>query len=206
MVLSAFVFLCLLKEYPESTLSIDEVHSLYSIPLSYLVGADKDDSRWRPVHVDIVSHIFPPSYRRRASFLSFMVGGLEYHGIHPDEQYLFLMNDQQAPSNPPPYFPIWGLTLWITTDLLKKLQVSKKATDLILMQSAPTYYSPDLEFMVSLLNGWMPRRLEVFLVRARLACRLSTIYAVGLGVAFIIFLRITILFMILRQIYFLFNF
>ena len=118
-----------------------------------------------------------------------LLGGVNFFGI-PTDEFLMIKADQDEGTvipKPTKIYPLWGLTLWMTSDLLLRINV---ADDPIADKGAPRYTAWDMELLMKFFHGPKAKKLETFLLRSYLPIGLRTNAATRSIAAFAILLRI----------------
>ncbi|KAJ3300393.1 hypothetical protein HDV03_002209, partial [Kappamyces sp. JEL0829] len=111
MVLCSFVYLCFEPLQP-LLLNEGEIHSVYWVPISHLVSTSVP---WRPVYFDTWLPPVRPSLRYYIALLPFSARNL--YGIDIDDRFLHCIPGSEK-RQVVRQFPLWGLTLWMTSDFL----------------------------------------------------------------------------------------
>ncbi|KAL2920119.1 hypothetical protein HK105_200185 [Polyrhizophydium stewartii] len=178
MVLSCHVFVQLAPATPPTRLQTSEVAGTHWIPLSYLHMPRPSD--WRPVPMRIAHYAIPPTMlvaspwqirvrRSLADAITLLAGDCVFRGI-------------AVPGDPPGSFPIWGMTLWLLSDLLAVADgVPVDSPAALVVGGFPKYTSPDVHWIVSVLTlGRYPSRL--FFDDGKASSGLQMHNAVALGI------------------------
>ncbi|KAI8896683.1 NUDIX hydrolase domain-like protein [Globomyces pollinis-pini] len=159
MVLCCFIYIQLNHNTPTMTLNEDEIQSIYWVPITNLV----DSKVWEPIYFNISNHLFPKQVNALiGGFLEAAVGGFSFFGIPIDESYCEISTGKQVNLTAKKY-PLWGLTLWMTSDLLTLMGYSP-----IAHKGSPRYSSWDVDGMISLLSLGKPRQLCTWLDRSNI--------------------------------------
>ena len=144
MVLSAFVYLQTRDETPAITLQNSEVASCYWVPISYLTS---DSTPWHPVKYSLSTILFHNRVPRIDNILNRFIGNLSFFGIPIPAEFRYASSDSEMSRLAiDRQFPLWGLTLWMTSDLLKLMGFSNIAS-----KGSPRYSAPDTNFVLRLL-------------------------------------------------------
>jgi 8-oxo-dGTP pyrophosphatase MutT (NUDIX family) len=184
MVLCCFVYLQVIDAPLEFTVNPQEISSVYWIPCNYLVDPK---ARWDPIPFEISRHL---SSRMPGAFeplLSTFFGKVVFFGVDAPIEHRVLVAKEYETAYKQKY-PIWGLTLWMTSDLLSLIGLGK-----IAQHGGPQYSAVDVDLCISILSG-KKRTLETFLHRERVNLGLSTVHAVRVAVALGLGLRIVFLY------------
>jgi hypothetical protein len=180
MILCSFVYFQKSRDTPNITVQETEIASAYWVPVSYLCS----DLQWSSIDYPISRTIFGQDlWPRIDSVLQYVLGGIKFFGIPISPTHRTIMgHSSRAKIAIDRNFPIWGLTLWITSDLITLLGFPAIAN-----LGAPRYSAPDVEFILSILLG-NQRSLGSFLHRETIgyglefltASRISIIISLGL--------------------------
>jgi 8-oxo-dGTP pyrophosphatase MutT (NUDIX family) len=184
MVLCCFVYLQVLDTPLEFIVNPEEISSIYWIPCSYLADPK---AKWDPIPFEISRHL---SSRMPGAFeplLSTFFGKVVFFGVDAPLQHRVLVAKEYEIAYKQKY-PIWGLTLWMTSDTLSLLGLGK-----IVQHGGPQYSAVDVDLCISILSG-KKRTLETFLHREKVNLGLSTVHAVRVAVALGLGLRIAFLY------------
>ncbi|KAI8905516.1 NUDIX hydrolase domain-like protein [Gorgonomyces haynaldii] len=186
MVLCCFVFLQTFGPTPRLTLDLKEVSATHWVPCGYL--SNHRLWEWTPVHHDIYRQILPMSVPPlvRTTFktvFKYLLGGFNYYGI-------------PIPGKTTD-FPLWGLTLWMTIDLLGHMKhPNTQFKDRFLLYASPRYTSPDVDFLIQMLSfGKQP--LAVFIHRSSVGFGYSILWAVRVAAVISIALKA----IVMRQVF-----
>ena len=216
MVLTAFVFAFKgdASNMPLFNLEAGEVYSIYLVPISYLASRT---TLWQPVSFPLSRYLIPSFIMARFPLIDsilqtvLQLGTFDFYGIPFPDSFKVLPNppkskDLQASPNskivpkPEKMFPLWGLTLWMTSDFISiissptpnkpnslpnlhllppSLHLDTTTLDIDVADiHPPRFSSPDLDFLLTMCH-WIPssgkhRSLKRFLERGRLVMGLRT--------------------------------
>jgi 8-oxo-dGTP pyrophosphatase MutT (NUDIX family) len=186
MVLCSFVYLQVIDTPLEFIINPAEISSIYWIPCEYLVNPN---TKWDAIPFDISRHVSQKVPHLLQPILSIFCGQVLFFGIKAPLEYRVLVAKEYEIQYRNQY-PIWGLTLWMTSDLLAILghvPVAKKG--------GPRYSAIDVDWFISLLSG-KKRTLETFLHRDKIKFGLSTVHAVRLAVTIGLTARVIIIYQV----------
>ena len=199
MVLCSFVYLLKDSKLPIFDLSAGEVYGIYMIPISYLISSA---TVWEPVRFDISHHLFPnlPSHSLTKSILRYFLGGINFYGIPALDEFLVASVDQDCQAQipkPAKVYPLWGLSLWITSDFL----CINSTTFPIADKGAPQYTSWDIEMLMNFFHLLKPKKLERYLLRSYLPIGFRTSFAIKYAAVLAVCLRIAIIYFLLFRLF-----
>ncbi|KAH9268467.1 hypothetical protein BASA83_009310 [Batrachochytrium salamandrivorans] len=180
MIISSSVFLQLASTTPPMTLCSDEVAATYWIPIDVFRAANqypRTSMPWMHINNDIIpTRSLMPS--------------LAHYGISRNLQYLMrTLSGQcqyagvQVPNSPKDALPVWGMTLWLTSDLVALASGVSPDSDSVLATKATGIYSmPDIHWCVWILTlARYPRR--VFVDHMKPSTILDTHHAAAIAIA-----------------------
>jgi ADP-ribose pyrophosphatase YjhB (NUDIX family) len=189
MVLCSFVFLQLSPSSPKLTLRASEVAAVYWIPIAYLVA---DDSEWTFINFDITNNVGSIKLPRIIKFfLSYIVGRFRFFGIRPLGSHCEIISKDGEEAENKGY-PIWGLTLWMTSDLLVGFGLRNIAN-----RGAVRYSARDLDLIMSVFP-WKLTQMK-FLDTANRLFGVNTIVAVRIAVVCAVIFRLSFLYFIAKK-------
>ena len=180
MILSPFVYLQTCKITPEIVLQESEVASCYWVPISHLIS----EIPWSPVEYSLSTIIFRWRITRLDKVLNYLLGSISFFGIPIPADYRHSESDtEMAKAAIERSFPLWGLTLWMTSDLLK---MSGYPT--IAHKGSPVYTSLDMNLILRMLsikkqNPYLGTVEYRWGISTESAVRVAMIIAVGFRLA-----------------------
>jgi hypothetical protein len=168
----------------EIIMNPSEISSVYWIPCEYLIDPG---AIWDPVPFDISKHISSRTPRFITPILSAFCGQVLFFGIDAPIEYRAEVVKEYESGYIKKY-PIWGLTLWMTSDLLCLMGFQP-----IAHKGRPRYSALDVDWVISILSG-KKRTLETFLLRDKIGFGLSTVHAVRFAVTLGLTIRVVMLY------------
>ena len=141
MVLCPFIYMYLSPTLPSVNMNLEEVSSVHWIPLSLFTN--ENTALWKPVTFPIARHIIPfnvmnsPYKKWIEKVLEFVAGDYSYYGI-------------VVPGAQPEDFPIWGLTLGMTSDILTIFSEIPILSTKLAIKGRPCYTVMDIDYLVTL--------------------------------------------------------
>ncbi|KAI9483613.1 MAG: NUDIX hydrolase domain-like protein [Benjaminiella poitrasii] len=135
MVLCPFVYLQVVPESPSFLLQASEVADVKWVPLSFFLSSQKYINRPIKEHLSIIRL----EHRWVSPLIRFMMGSVTF----PAVDLPVTTTDKQAAS----LFRLWGLTMGMTSDLVKFTQFNDMAF-VKLTKSLPIFSRPDIGFLV----------------------------------------------------------
>ncbi|KAJ3252785.1 hypothetical protein HK103_001286 [Boothiomyces macroporosus] len=168
MVLCCFVFLQ--KEDVAIKTDPNEISLVYWVPVNEILEC----RRWEAVSFPITQHLFQGTN----SILNALVGSYSFYGvpINENRRAEHIIEGTPRPSTAHRLFPLWGLTLWMTSDFLEQL-----GHPCIGILGKPRYSSPEVDLFISLM--YTKKDLQTSLVRDRMRFGLGYITVVRVAVA-----------------------
>ena len=182
MVLSAFVYLQTSDKTPAIILQHSEIASCYWVPITYLAS---ELTPWSPVEYSMSSIILRSRNHHIDIALKQVVGGISFYGIPIPTDYRHSESDSEmSRAAIQKQFPLWGLTLWMTSDLLDLMGYAS-----IAHKGSPRYSAFDVNLILKLLSA---RREEPYLGTVEYRWGLSTQSAVRIATGISLGLRLAI--------------
>ncbi|KAJ3269708.1 hypothetical protein HDV01_001096 [Terramyces sp. JEL0728] len=167
MVLCCFVFLQ--KEAAVIKTDPNEISVVYWVPIREILECKK----WEAISFPITQHLF----QGKSSLLNALVGSYSFYGIPIDELRRakhVIVGEPRAEANHR-LFPLWGLTLWMTSDFLEAL-----GHPCIGIYGKPRYSSPEVDLFIRIM--YTKNDLKTSLVRDQMRFGLGYITVVRLAV------------------------
>ncbi|KAJ3320571.1 hypothetical protein HDV06_005197 [Boothiomyces sp. JEL0866] len=185
MVLCCFVFL----QKSDAVIKTDpnEISLVYWVPIKDILEC----KHWEAISFPITQHLFQGTN----SLLNALVGSYSFYGVPINEsrRVEHVVEGTPRPQTAHRLFPLWGLTLWMTSDFLEKL-----GHPCVGVFGKPRYSSPEVDMFISLM--YTKKDLKTSLVRDRMRFGLGYITVVRLAVSLSLALKAAGIYAIIKLI------